>query len=464
MTATGWTDFRSDVVGAINAGVPEQFARRTWTSAQIEQKQAQDLHGLIAFAVEHSPFHRRRLKGLNVDDLHPSDLSALPIMTKADMMASLDEVFTDRRLSRRVVEQALTANGPEPSVMLDEYVALASGGSSGSRGVFVYDRPGLTSFATAVSRPPIEAPIPLEPPPNKPVLAMVTAASPLHATGMTVALCQADHAPVEVHSIPATLPIAAIVEQLNEVQPDVLSGYASMLVRLAGESQAGRLSIAPHQVSSTSETLHPEMRADIRAAFGVPVFDSFGSTEGLFGKTGPDEPTFVFNTDMCILELVDDADQPVAPGTPSKKVLLTNLYNLTQPLIRYEISDTFIREPNADNHGYLRALVRGRNDDTLRFGPTVIHPITIRAVMLTAPQVTEYQIHQTDRGVDLVAVCTGDLDSTALIGRLQAALAEAGMPSPAVTISMVECLDRHPATGKLRSVIPLTEGGASCWR
>ena len=69
-----------------------------------------------------------------------------------------------------------------------------------------------------------------------------------------------------------------------------------------------------------------------------------------------------------------------------------------------------------------------------------------------------------DRGVAVVSVCTGDLDSTALIGRLQAALAEAGMPSPAVTISMVECLDRHPATGKLRSVIPLTEGGASCWR
>ena len=48
-------------------------------------------------------------------------------MTKADMMASLDEVFTDRRLSRRVVEQALGATGPEPSVILDEYVALASG-------------------------------------------------------------------------------------------------------------------------------------------------------------------------------------------------------------------------------------------------------------------------------------------------------------------------------------------------
>ncbi len=460
MTAIGWDHFRTDVVAAVNAGVAEQFARRTWTSAQIEHKQTDDLHRLIAFSVEHSTFHRRRLENLNLADLHPSDLSLLPIMTKADMMASLDEVFTDRRLSRRVVEQALGATGPDPSVILDEYVALTSGGSSGSRGVFVYDRPAMTSFATAVSRPPIEAPVSLEPPQGKPVLAMVTAASPLHATGMTVALCEDEQAPVEVHSIPATLPIADIVQQLNEVQPDVLSGYASMLVRLAGESRAGRLSIAPQQVRSTSETLHPEMRAGIRAAFGAPVLDGFGSTEGLFGKTGPDEPTFVFNTDMCIVEFVDDANNPVAPGTPSTKVLLTNLYNLIQPLIRYEIGDTFIREPDADNHGYLRALVRGRNDDTLRFGATEIHPITIRAVMLTAPQVTEYQIHQTERGIDVRALCNGALDTTVLAERLLAALADAGMPRPAVTITVVEHLDRHPATGKLRAVIPLIAGGA----
>lgn len=465
MSTTAWTDFRSDVVAAVNAGVTEQFARRTWTAAQIEQKQVDDLRRLIGHAAEHSPFHRRRLANLNVADLRPSNMSALPIMTKADMMASLDEVFTDRRLSRRIVDTALTtAPGAEPTVILDEYVALASGGSSGTRGAFVHDRAALTSFATAVYRPPIEAPIPLGQPPNATTFAMVTAASPLHATGMTIALCEADDSPAEVHSVPATLPIADIVQRLNDVKPEVLSGYASMLVRLAGESRAGRLTIAPQQVSSTSETLHPEMRATIRSAFGVPVYDGFGTTEGLFGKTGPDETTFVFNSDMCIIELVDDANNPVAPGTPSTKVLLTNLYNLTQPLIRYEITDTFIREPDADHHGYLRALVRGRNDDTLRFGTTEIHPITIRAVMLTTPRVTEYQIRQTSRGIDLLAVCTGDLDSAILIERLQAALAGAGIPRPAVTVRVVDHLDRHPATGKLRAVIPLTEGDASCWR
>lgn len=239
MSATAWTEFRADVVSAVNAGIPDQFGRRTWTSAQIQHRQADDLRRLIAYAAEHSPFHRRRLDKLRLDDLHPSDLSLLPIMTKADMMASLDEIFTDRRLSRQTVELALADTGPKPTVILEHYVALASGGSSGKRGVFVYDRPGLTAFATAVSRPPIEAPIPLDQPKDTPILAMVTAASPLHATGMTAALCDDAKSPVTVHSIPATLPIADIVEQLNDIQPDVLSGYASMLVRLAGQSGPG---------------------------------------------------------------------------------------------------------------------------------------------------------------------------------------------------------------------------------
>jgi len=43
--------------------------------------------------------------------------------------------------------------------------------------------------------------------------------------------------------------------------------------------------------------------------------------------------------DLACLEVVDGAGQPVPAGTAGSKVLLTNLYNRVQPLIRYEISD-----------------------------------------------------------------------------------------------------------------------------
>jgi phenylacetate-CoA ligase len=273
---------------------------------------------------------------------------------------------------------------------------------------------------------------------------------------MVAALTCGEPSPVRSHLVPATLPLEVIVERLNVLQPPVLSGYASMLVRLAAEARSGRLQISPAQVSSTSETLMREMRAAIREAFGVPVFDGFGSTEGLVGKTGPDDDIFAFSTDLCIVELVDADNRPVAPGVPSAKVLVTNLYNRTQPLIRYELTDTFIRQPDATEHGYLRARVQGRNDEVLHYDTADVHPIVIRSVMVRTPEVVEYQVRQNRCGVDVIAVTTDGCHLDSLADRLRQALVDGGLRHPDVTVRSVDRLDRHPVSGKLRRFIPLT--------
>jgi hypothetical protein len=58
-------------------------------------------------------------------------------MSKDQMMSSFDELLTDRRLTRARVDGHLAAVGMDPRLLDDEYVCLASGGSSGLRGVFV---------------------------------------------------------------------------------------------------------------------------------------------------------------------------------------------------------------------------------------------------------------------------------------------------------------------------------------
>lgn len=458
MTGSAWDRFRDGIVGALNAGAVEQLARLTWNAQQILEAQQHGLRTLLSHATEHSPFHRSRLAGIDLDNLDPSDLSELPVMTKADMMDSLDDVFTDRRLNRRDVESALAATTYKPVPVLDEYVALASGGCSGHRGVFVYDRAAIAAFISAVARPPADAVFPLPAQHGAPRLAIVAAGSAVHATGFTAALTAAGGGPVRTDLVPATLPVDEIVKRLNVIQPDLLSGYATMLARLAAEVDAGRLRIAPIQVSSTSETMLSEMRSAIREAFGVSVFDGFGSTEGLVGKTGPDDDVFAFNSDMCIVELVDADNRPVPPGAPSEKVLVTNLYNLAQPLIRYELTDTFTRQPDAGGHGHLRARVQGRSDDVLRFGATTIHPITIRSVMVKTPQVTDYQVQQTRSGIDIFAVGLDGSSSDALTERLRRALTDGGLSRPSVTVRAVDRLDRHPLSGKLRRFVPMPVG------
>ena len=450
-TTTAWDRFREDVRAAIVGGEVEQSGWLKSNSERIHQAQLDGLRTLLHHAAEHSPFHRRRLAGVDLNTVEPGDLSALPVMTKSVMMDALDDVFTDRRLRTRDVEAALAVTGAEPVPILDDYVALASGGCSGRRGLFVFDRLAMTSYLTALVRLPFEMPSA----PGTLRVALVAAPSAVHATGFGAALTSSDGWPTRFELVPATLPLAETVQRLNTMQPLILSGYASMLARLAHEAQAGRLRIAPALVTPTSETLLPEMRAVIGEAFGVPVVDGFACTEGLTGKATPDDDVFVLNTDMCIVEFVDAANHPVAQGVPSAKVLITNLTNLTQPLIRYELNDVFVRQPDVAHHGYLRARVQGRSDDVLRYSNADVHPIVIRSVMIKSPDVIDYQVHQTPSGIEVFAVATDTLDVDDLTLQLRRALADAGLGGAHVAVNCVDGLERQPTSGKLRRFVPI---------
>ena len=49
--------------------------------------------------------------------------------------------------------------------------------------------------------------------------------------------------------------------------------------------------------------------------------------------------------DWAVLEVVDRRGEPVPPGQPGEKVLLTNLYNTVQPFLRYEVDDVVTMSP-----------------------------------------------------------------------------------------------------------------------
>jgi phenylacetate-coenzyme A ligase PaaK-like adenylate-forming protein len=140
-------------------------------------------------------------------------------------------------------------------------------------------------------------------------------------------------------------------------------------------------------------------------------------------------------------------------------VLVTNVSNRLQPLIRYELSDCFVEQPpRPESGGYVRVTVDGRRDDELHFADgLVVHPLAIRTVLVKTPDVTEYQVRQTRDGVDVAVVARDRLDEHTLASRLAASLATAGLPSPRVTVQIVDpaAIERHPATGKTRRFIPL---------
>ena len=457
MTAPVATERRAlqaRVAAALAGHLDHQVGRLGWDAGQLASYQRDQLRVLLGYAVEHSRFHARRLRGVDSGRFEPTDLPRLPIMTKGQMMASFDDVVTNRRLGRSVVEAHLAASVTEPSLLFGEYVCLASGGSSGLRGIFVQTLSEYASFvASIVRRGRARLLAAGAPPAQGMVIGLVGAASPVHSSGFGAATAAGP--PVRMIAAPATLSLPEIVARLNAAQPPALLGYPSKLAELAREQRKGHLRIAPRSVTAMAELLTAEDRAVIGDAFGVPVTDQFVSTEGLAGQSEPGGPVLDFASDMCLVELVDERDQPVQEGATSAKALITNLHNLTQPLVRYELTDRFIRQPSAPGRGHLRASVDGRADEVFRYGSVEVHPHVIRSELVASPAVREYQVRQTQRGIDVACAAYAPINEVVLAARLEQDLCRAGVAEPRVSVSVVDAIPRDPKTGKVRRFISL---------
>jgi phenylacetate-CoA ligase len=436
-----------------SALVPEHLERLRWPVERIREERERRLRALLAAARERSSWHAERLAAVDPATAAEADLARIPPMTKDDMMEHLDGIFTDPRLSRRHVEAHVDAL-VDDAYLLDEFHVFTSGGSSGRRGVFVYDWNGWMWFTLSMMRFVVRAR--LADPELGPgaVEAVVAAEKASHMTGVTTFF--APSAPI--HRFPSTLPLAAIVAGLNRVQPAILRGYPTALCALTAEARGGRLRIAPRAVRAHSEPLLPEVRRTIEETWGRPVSNGYGTTEGAAATSCGQGRGMHLNEDLCIFELVDEAGRPVPPGERCAKLYVTNLSNLAQPLIRYELTDELriLDEPCPCGSALRRVDdIEGRSDDLFTYpGGIVVHPLVFRSPLGRERHIVEYQVHQTSSGSAIRLRTDGEVDIAALSRRIADALLRAGVKAPQVTILRVEAFERQ-ATGKLKRFFPV---------
>jgi phenylacetate-CoA ligase len=347
--------------------LPDHFQRLGWSPDQVAAHQTSALRHLLRTAIARSPFHARRLTELvgEVEEFELADLVRLPVMTKGEMMEHYDDLTTDRRLTRASVEAFLAQVGDEPEALFGEYVVLASGGSSGVRGVYAWHLDLVPDYLSSILRAGLSRAAGGDVPRGLSI-ALVAASSAIHATRVTAHV--ADGTVGRLTFAPATLSIDEIVRRLEAAQPVLLAGYAGALRRVAEEQLAGRLAINPAMVLSTSEYLSAGASATIAEAFGAPPANAFGSSEGLNGSAMPGDEVFTFASDMAYVEFVDEHDRHVPTGTAAHHVLVTNLLNTTQPLIRYRLDDSMTPRPSLPGNGHQRATLEGRTDEVIRFG------------------------------------------------------------------------------------------------
>jgi putative adenylate-forming enzyme len=427
--------------------------------AQLASHQQQRLDAVVRHAASHSPFYRRWFAQAGALGEEPVDLARLPVLDKTLLMEHFDELVCDPRLRR---DQLLDWTGRQTrdQLYLNRYRVLVTSGSSGRAGLFVYDAAGWRSIITQFLRSSSWAG--LRPSLPRQRVAWIAGAGPSHITRQGAATLS-----IGLHrvlALPATLPLPRLVEALNRFQPTYLNVYPSVAMWLADEQQAGRLQLSPQIVVTAGELRTPGMTQRLVDAFGVRPFDVYGTTEGLFGSECQHHQGIHLFEDTTLVENVDPDGQPVAAGQPGARLLVTNLHNLVQPLLRLEVTDLVTLDPDPCPCGrpLLRAAaIHGRSDDVLSLparggGRVAIHPLQF-ALLTRDPQVREFQVVQDGPALRILIVPSraATADDHTLEARLGHAvtrhLLDLDVHDPQVTVERHQQLPRS-AGGKLKLV------------
>jgi phenylacetate-coenzyme A ligase PaaK-like adenylate-forming protein len=437
-------------------------ARERWTPEELLAYQQRQLSALLRHAAAASPFYRERSPHALGDT--GIALDELPVLTKSELMASFDRLVTDSRLRLGELE-AHVASLARDEYYLGEYRVMATSGTTGERALIVYGRREWSLALAAVLR--WMAMMGISPRlPRRMSLAAIGAPSPVHVSNRySITMDVGLH---RMLRLPATADIEELTRALNAFGPEAVIVYASIAGLLAIEQLEGRLRIRPRVVSTTSEVLSDEVRARIRAAWGVEPYNLYAMTEaGIVASECAEHRGLHAYDDLAILEVVDEAGHPVPPGTPGQRLLVTNLVNRAQPLIRYEVSDLIVAAKDPCPCGRpLRLLtaVEGRSDEILHLpgagGRNVsLHPVQLHGAMSALAEVRQYQLVQDRDGLRALVALRGDArphEATARIAlALREALLERGVAPANVRVGLVERIEREGGSAaKLKTIKP----------
>ena len=345
---------------------------RRWSAAQFQRLQHSRLKELVHHARQSVPFYSERYKHI---DPQRFEIDELPLVTKTDMLGAFAETVTGRAVS--LSDAMLTAEqGDRDGYWVrGKYLVSVTGGTTGAVGYFLNDRRSWNRQSGYMMARTLRG--------------RMGAASNLHpflsgqryrmafiGTGHGASICtQIGTESPRIGRLLINRRVLSItgdheknVAELNRFQPRYMHGYSSYVERLARSQLAGELRIAPKFISLGSEAAPPALRAVVERAFPeTRIVEQYGCSECPLLANQCPEGRMHINTDCCVIEPRDAQGRPVKPGELSDHILVTNLLNPFQPIIRYRVEDAVVisSDPCPCGRGLPMIQVHGRSVDTI---------------------------------------------------------------------------------------------------
>lgn len=367
----------------------------------IASRQRARLAEMVTFARANSPYYRKLYQDLPE---RVEDPTLLPVTDKKTLMASFDDWVTDRAVTIEKVRPFVENPDLFGKQFLGKYLVVTTSGTTGTHGIFLIDKRSLS----------VTGPL---------FLRMLSAWLSAHdifriiAGGGRIGGVFATDTPLAsgvgitrfgpslgkaFQSFSVHTPLPELVVDLNKFQPAIFMSYATVTKLLASEQEAGRLQIKPALILLTAEGVALDEYDHIAKVFNTKVGNSYAASECPFLSYSCEQKWLHVNADWVMFEPVDANYRPVPLGVQSHTVLISNLANQVQPILRYDLGDSILQRPDPCPCGNLLPAIRvqGRAADLLTF-PTdhgeqiTIPPLLFGTSIYHIPGIEQFQIVQT---------------------------------------------------------------------
>lgn len=358
-----------------------------WNLKQIEEYQTIQLMKMIELVRNKSPFYRDLYHDYSCDTLH--EFAKLPTIQKAIMMSEFDRINTVGLIKNDCMEYAVKKELAKDYLgyYQDNYVVGLSSGTSGNKGLYITPK-AMT----------------------KRIPALFLARGGLFLSDLPVRILfllrvfsqgfDDINAPlIKLDYLSTMTPVQEILDKANRDKINILMAPPSLLRELLPRAKE-----LPKfkRIITYAEVLEKEEKQRFIAAFQTEVVEIYQASEGQIAspcKCG----NLHINEDLVYVELYDEAGNVVnESGKLATKMLVTNLINEAQPLIRYEMNDLIVLGDPCPCGSAFRRIdhIVGRNDDVFRLkndsGEWIpVYPDLIsRWIITSSDSIREFQATQ----------------------------------------------------------------------
>jgi len=300
------------------------------------EQQRKHFHRLLQHAWQHSAFYRDYYgsDGITENDLNEVAVRDLPLLTKKILMENFDRAVTDPRLRKKELEEWADVNTDPAQNYRKDVVVIRTSGTSGFQGLVVYSEAIWRTANAMITKY-------IRPPPNYPSRSKLAWFVDSHRSwGADVSLAKRI-SPALFDTLILSLDEnwSSTVAKLNTFQPHRLTGYSSVIARLADAALDGRLTISPQDIIVSGDLLTDGMRTKLQEAWKAAITVIYAASESPYiAIMGPEQTNLRVIDELNYLEVIGLDDRLVSIGERGRAVV-TNLHNYLLPILRYELGD-----------------------------------------------------------------------------------------------------------------------------